>query len=379
MTDTSKAPHRLFLFAALIGVLFFAWSHSVPVVHASVDLSGDSIVGLCHFEGDYTNAASSTLNGTSHNTSFNGSGCASNLTDAVITNGSNGYVSTPSSAVWDIGSGQDFTAGAWVKIGSTATGDQVIMGADDGSGSHVKWVIDMVGGNLTFQGYKDVGTFFDYSVSWSPSLNSCHLVVVRRLGGVWEMYIDGTAQNLNHNDGSSTSPSTGLTLGNAEGCCFFDGQISQAFVAQSALSTTTIQAIYNSGNADELCFVAGCGAAAPSLSSLEQYGPDATTTITDGSFVTTSTVVFGGIPNYSGSSTLQLQVEVTTSTTFSDNFNVTSTFVTPGSSTTATIPKASKGTLHSRRISERSDTPSGTPALQQHRAEFQQRQRSSIG
>lgn len=88
----------------------------------------------------------------------------------------------------------------------------------------------------------------------------------------------------------------------------------------------------------------------PYATNLTQYGVDGITPIPDNTTTTQSTVVFSATLQSSGTSALQLQVEVTTSTAFKNVATVTSAFVSSGSTTTATAPgtpeSSSDGNYH---------------------------------
>jgi hypothetical protein len=80
------------------------------------------------------------------------------------------------------------------------------------------------------------------------------------------------------------------------------------------------------------------GTSTPTIANLNQYESDATTTIPDGATTTESSVIFGGTLQSSGTSTLQLQVEVKPATSsFSGTPNATSSWVNSGDEATATF------------------------------------------
>jgi len=99
---------------------------------------------------------------------------------------------------------------------------------------------------------------------------------------------------------------------------------------QTGLLYPQFQAIY-----DDMFIILNQGL---SLTSLQQYKSDATTTISEGNTTTESTIAFGAILNSSSTtSTLQLQVEVEpSSTSFINTTTVESSFVSPGSEAIAT-------------------------------------------
>jgi hypothetical protein len=161
-------------------------------------------------------------------------------------------------------------------------------------------------------------------------------------GAGWDFVVlntNGTTMELFVNDVScgTRSISTLPTLGVMPSSHGSESTVDEMILSSTPFSTSTIDALWNNGHGAEACGI-GCNQTSTTLmlSSLNQYKSDATTQINHGSSTTESYVTFGATLNSNGTSTLQLQVEVKPAgTAFTDTPNATSTFVSPGSSTTA--------------------------------------------
>ncbi len=79
----------------------------------------------------------------------------------------------------------------------------------------------------------------------------------------------------------------------------------------------------------------GGGGSAPTISSLEQFKSDGATTTAEGATTIEDTVAFGATLNSSSTNQLRLEVEYTTSGSFTGVANATSSLVNPGSTSTA--------------------------------------------
>ncbi len=111
---------------------------------------------------------------------------------------------------------------------------------------------------------------------------------------------------------------------------FWDGKIDEASIWDKVLSNQEIADLYNEGFGNTLL-------TQPTALGLQQYKSDATTTITKGAATTESAVVFGSKLYSTNADSVQLQVEVTTSTSFTGTPNVTSAWVASGTIAMATL------------------------------------------
>jgi hypothetical protein len=192
---------------------------------------------------------------------------------------------------------------AWIYM----TGSSVRIFSDASQDSIVLYIS---GGKLACQVY--VQGSGAYSVSGSTTLNQN---TNYHVGCVWDgskvhLYVNGAedATAVTTATGSLRNGTSALYIGEGAGDTEkFIGKIDELVVTNSALSTTTITALYNGGSGQEVCIVQGCGNAL-ALNTLEQKQTDASTTIGIGSITTENKVVFAASMQVA-SGTAELQVE----------------------------------------------------------------------
>jgi hypothetical protein len=248
--------------------------------------------------------------------SFNGTGA-----DTIT---ANNYLAAGSSSI---------TVSAWVYIPSVsgayrriasnagAYGDNFILRVSNAN----KWEFFLSGG-LTGGGALD-----------SPSVVATGSW--QHVAGVWDgsvqwLYLNGVAVASTSCTGTWTNGTPHpVAIGTSVGSEYWNGSIDDLAIFNHALTATEIADLYN-------------GTWSLSLSSPHQYKSDATTTIPEGGTTNEGEVVFGATLNSMGTSTLQLQVEATTSPNFSDIPNVTSSISVSSGTWATTTFFGANGSYH---------------------------------
>jgi pimeloyl-ACP methyl ester carboxylesterase len=222
------------------------------------------------------------------------------------------------------------SAALWFR--STSTSDRFIFSLNNASNTQ-KFCFQLTDGRIIAQTYNGSTAHLLYSTSNTLNDGNWHFVVFTA---------NSTTSTLSIDDGTPQSTSQSLTTwggdnnnisSNDSGVQSFNGDIDEVGIWSKVLSSQEITDLYNSGLGQTL--VTG-----PSLLGLQQYESDATTTIEDGATTTQPSVIFGANLYGLSTSTLQLQIDVQPASTTllnTDAPNVTSTFVSPGSSTQATF------------------------------------------
>src|SRR5712692_1018054 len=315
--------HKIIFQTSFFGILLLVGALFVfhaPFAHAKVEISDGSVKALYHFN-SLGNASDTvgTYDLTGGQTVDSTSPFVANLNDADWANLNNHNVYTSSS--FDYNGYASATIGVWMK----ATTSSGVMFLDDNANfgmqivNNTKIRCGVVAGG--------VGTDMDTDGQFQsnvPVFLSCEYAAS---DGVLRFFVNGVQQNSHSGlSGNIRSLAGKYYVGNYQSAYHLPGQLDEAFIVGKELTTSTLLDIYKGGNGSEICITAGCGGI--SLSSLNQYKSDATTTIAEGGKTTESTVVFGAKLQSSGTSTLQLQVEVEpVSTSFINTANVTSSFV----------------------------------------------------
>ncbi|HUC01276.1 MAG TPA: hypothetical protein VMA75_00005, partial [Candidatus Paceibacterota bacterium] len=294
---------------------------------------------LCDFAGSWNMPA---VGSGSVNYSPSYSGIANSVSGAAVSD--EGW---RTSSAFDLSS--NFSVSEWFNVSSMSNGVWYLWGLVNPSGFGMSLDVSWDGstGLLESQDFNcGINNNVVNASIGDGFLTGWHNVTIVHTGSTKtdQIYFDGSPTITNamtggtgcglYNETDINAPfSTGGGSTNS-GTMYFN----QIFTTDDLLATSTISAIFNEGTGQAVCITVGCGDEAPWLSSLDQYKSDATTTINEGSSTTDNTIIFGAQLNSSGTSTLQLQVEVEpTSTGFTDVPNVTSSATTsPGNYATST-------------------------------------------
>jgi hypothetical protein len=240
----------------------------------------------------------------------------------------NDFSSTYNGAIGRQISGSPYASG-WTSWADTSGNYQIF-----GRSNSVNFVSESTGVTL------NTGTWYHIAITWDSAGD-----------GKMRFYKNGSLAYTS--TGSSAAAMTGLAnllmgglqwLNTSQNSMLdsqvFHGSIDEVGLWGNALSAQEVTDLWNGGAGQTM--VEGM-----SLSSLNQYQSDAVTPIAEGSSTIESTVVFEATPNSTGTSNLQLQVEVKPAgASFTDIANVTSSYVPPGHNATATITNLPNGDYH---------------------------------
>jgi concanavalin A-like lectin/glucanase superfamily protein len=261
--------------------------------------------------------------------------------------------------------GGNFSMNFWVNVTTAPTSGNLafLSSQGNGAGTNIEYDIDY---------YNDAGT---PTVRYIRNKGSNGAAIVNDATalttGTWYMLTltyDGSTLKAYRNGSliSSTAASgNGLSLGftgfgilsRGNGTYNLSGLVDEEGIWSKALSSQEVTDLYNGGCGDPLARQAPTGC----LVGLNQYKSNAVATIAAGASTTENTVVFRGILASSGTSTLQLQIEVTsTANWFSGIANVTSSFVSPGTNAAATFSGGNGGYHWRARVLENGTNTTST-------------------
>jgi len=298
---------------------------------AQFAISDGSVVGLYHLENTIDSSGY-----TRNLTNVGSTHFAYSLLNDGADIGSNQWLTYLSNMGWTSTS-DSFSVAFWFKQNAEITSsEETLFHLDSTAAKDYNYVGYQYnnGNRRLYYGYNS-GYAADYTnlgIGW-------HFIVYTRDGsGSRNLYLDG-ANVANNTTGATYDPgdnqfSIGSYVNNSSNGTT-NGVFDETVVLNRVMTSDEISGLYNGGHGAEVCLVAGCATTNLTLSSLNQYKSDATTTIAESVATTESTVVFGATLNSSATSTEQLQVEVEPAgTSFTGIPNATSTFVLPGSSVT---------------------------------------------
>ena len=183
-------------------------------------------------------------------TLMNGAGyAAGNVGEGFVFDGVDDYVEVADSDLWAFGA-NDFTIELWTRFNSVRPGSSigvpaaVFLGNDAGAGASPKWFFSYGGGLLTFLNGRD----FMAETQFAPILQQWYHLAIRRSGNTYSIYVDGRQISSEEDGFVIPNPPAPLTIGQAEGIGFFDGQLDEISIFHRALSDAEIRAIHQSGS-----------------------------------------------------------------------------------------------------------------------------------
>lgn len=157
-----------------------------------------------------------------------------------------GHIETPDQDVWSF-SGKDFSVCLWLKLRSLPTGEQVMVGHDDGGGERNKWIFEFLNGNLDFHINNPRGQSYRIAaVPWQPETGRWYHLSVSRKETTYTIYVDGVAVSKEDNALPLPAASAPLTIGQAEGL-YMEGTIDELMIFDRALSAEEIQSVCDAG------------------------------------------------------------------------------------------------------------------------------------
>ncbi len=339
-TPVNVRRHVLSVFAspALFGFyVFFAGFFFVHTAHAVVYIP--NVTALYHFDDSEDDSS-----GNGRDLTGSGTAYVNGKLSKAGDNQTTGYW-TATTAAMDISG--DFTIGFWLNpqagINDTPFIDRVTSSGGNREGMY--YGNTCVANTIEFKHNNSCHTS-----SYTFSTSTWYWIVLARTGSNVDYYVNNSS-TFSFTDSEAGNIDRTLCIGGAlglagGGCNTYSHKyyMDELFFMNSRISTSTKDAIYNSGNGNMICATVGCDSTStPTISSSTQYKSDGTTPLGEGSTTAESTVFFKAYLNSSSSNNLQLQVQISTSTSFTGVLNGTSTSVTPGNYATTTIPSIPDG------------------------------------
>ncbi len=322
---TLVALSTAFLAATLVAFLFPSFASAAVYV--------PNITALYHME-NLTDSVTSSAN---RHDLVNASGTT--FTTGTLSNAANfasGAFLRASSSVMDLSG--DFTIGFWiypqVSLNDTPFIDRISGSSREGvyygntcAGSHVE--------------FKHNNTC--HTSAYTLSTNTWYWFLIARTGTNTDYYVNNSVV-FPFTDSETGNISSDLCIGalglSGGGCSSYNHAylMDELFFMNARITTSTKDALWASGSGAEICATLGCATSSiPVISSTTQFKADGTTPLSEGATTAESTVFFKAFLNSSSSNNLMLQVELSTSTSFTNALHGTSTAVTPSSYATTTI------------------------------------------
>jgi hypothetical protein len=201
------------LFRVLFSLLAF-----LPALNVSAAQGGSLEDGLiAHYElnGDGTDSGPNGLHGVpvgpfpTPTTGVNGAANGACLFEG-------GYFEVEDDSVLTLGT-DNFTIATWLRY--TALGDFQIMGHNEGSGTHNKWILMASPDGIKFHIFSPP-TPLEYPINWtgwSPIVDTWYHVCVRRSGNTYKLFVDGVEKASGSSDLSLADINAPLRIGTSEG------------------------------------------------------------------------------------------------------------------------------------------------------------------
>ena len=165
-------------------------------------------------------------------------------------------VEIPYTNLWAFGT-NSFSIELWANFNAylnSSTGypfGGVLVADDSGSGNSNKWLFAYAGGVLEFHingpSINNGAGVFLVQAPFAPVLNQWYHLAVTRNGSLYTIYTNGVVAGTDSDFNAIPAPNAPLTIGAAEGF-YFDGQLDEVSLYNSALSSNDIAAIYQSGS-----------------------------------------------------------------------------------------------------------------------------------
>jgi hypothetical protein len=159
--------------------------------------------------------------------------------------GVNDYVSVPDDNVWTFGS-NPFTVALWanfdvIKQQSLGLLPNVFIAHDQGGGTQNKWVFFYDDdGNLAFHINGTGSVFLTSPTTFFPTVGNWHHFALTRIGSTYTFYADGGSLGTRTASQLIPNANAALTIGQAEGLGFFDGDLDEVQIYDEALSAEQI-------------------------------------------------------------------------------------------------------------------------------------------
>lgn len=270
--------------------------------------------------------------------------------EARYFNGISDYITVPNSS--SLNNLSQYTVEAWVNpsgfnLGcSNSLESLVSKGANDNYRNEIYFNIirnsdNLCGGANSFNQFKfNIG---GVESPWYSPNQWYYVVLVYRTDNA-SLYVNGNLAGEWLNPGLIVNNSDPLyfnhhTWGSGQSDQRMAGLIDEIRISNVARSAEEIKNYYNLANDIN---------PAPIISSLQQFKADGVTAIGDGSSTPQNAVVLGATVNSSSTNQLQLQVQLSTSTTFDNPLTASSSFVSSGLFATISFPNLADGQYYWR-------------------------------
>lgn len=258
----------------ILCVLVVASSITPSISQAVVEISDGSVIGLWHFDNDSVDASGNGFNGTDTNVSYSSSEFKLGDYSAYFVRSS-----SPRISIGDLGiTSQDkFTVSAWIKSASTGSAcqDETLLGYNGWSSSGQANFI--LGSRQSCPGTAFNDRFYYYVYGSSPDVGSDWLNFISdtNINTSWHhivLLVDSSAKTVEwYLDNTFDGSAKWTTLPNANfsdvllgawyvggGYRSFDGYMDEFVLIDGKISSSTIEALYNSGTGDTVCTTTGC-------------------------------------------------------------------------------------------------------------------------
>ncbi len=156
-----------------------------------------------------------------------------------------GYLQTPDQAAWSFGS-KPFSICLWLKLDALPSGEQMLIGHDEGGGQRNKWVFGFSNGDLYFHiNNPNSASYRIAAYPWTPQVGKWYHLAVTRSENGYNTYVDGFCVATDSNRAPVPTAEAPLTIGQAEGL-YVEGLIDETMIFDRALSNEEVKNLYES-------------------------------------------------------------------------------------------------------------------------------------
>ncbi len=216
--------------------------------HVSPPSSG--LAGRWKFDESGGTTASDSSGNVNNGTLTNGPTftSAGKLAGALTLNGTTQYVSVPSASSLNLST---FTLSAWVKFSSVSTGHSNTMLEKATNAGNDNYFMLFSASNQLNCGFTSSGTFYQYSVAWTPTAGNWYHVACTYDGAQIVKYVNGAQLSSNAETHTPDTVAGSLDFGTSPWgnlSNYFTGTIDDARVYNRALSADEIYGLYRTSS-----------------------------------------------------------------------------------------------------------------------------------
>ena len=155
-----------------------------------------------------------------------------------------GHVEAPNHEAWSLGM-NPFSIGLWINLNQPPSGEQMLVGHDDGGGSSNKWVFGFSNGELYFHINNTAGAGSRIvGFPWVPETGKWQHVAVTRNGTAYSLYVNGVSVATGLSAVAIPVAGAPLTVGQAEGL-YVEGLLDEVMIFHCALTDKEVRQIYD--------------------------------------------------------------------------------------------------------------------------------------